>query len=367
MDYNITYRDKDGSIQAIVSYKKNGKWKQKAKQGFKKKKLAKTWADGVIDDLKENLEADLSQDPEENKGMTFKKFTEKLLVDIARYREENTVLAYKQTIGKFKKLNDIPMEDIEFMDIQECVNDMIDNKKLEVQTIKKHIAKIKTIFRKATKRPYKIIAATPIDDEFELPEDKSNPKGKALSLAEKNDLLKKLKDYNENYYMISLIAVSCGLREGEIIGLIDSRDVIDTKNMEIHVKRQWKLTEKGYALGTIKRKKSYRSTPLPINTLNELNKYKKNHKIRDVHNRIFLYTDLRGLSQNLSRVYRKLGYDITLHDLRHTYATQLLANGLDYDTVAEYLGHNVKETIRTYAHVVKEMRSKGKKIVNKLF
>ncbi len=34
MDYNITYREKDGGIQAIVSYKKNGEWKQKSKQGF---------------------------------------------------------------------------------------------------------------------------------------------------------------------------------------------------------------------------------------------------------------------------------------------------------------------------------------------
>ena len=47
MDYNVTYREKDGSIQAIVSYKKGGKWRQKAQQGFKKKKLAKTWADGI--------------------------------------------------------------------------------------------------------------------------------------------------------------------------------------------------------------------------------------------------------------------------------------------------------------------------------
>ena len=78
MDYNVTYREKDGSIQAIVSYKKGGKWRQKAQQGFKKKKLAKTWADGIVDDLKEEAEKNLELN-EEYKGLTFEKFKEMFL------------------------------------------------------------------------------------------------------------------------------------------------------------------------------------------------------------------------------------------------------------------------------------------------
>ena len=31
MDYNITYRQKDKGWQYIISYKVNGKWKQKSK------------------------------------------------------------------------------------------------------------------------------------------------------------------------------------------------------------------------------------------------------------------------------------------------------------------------------------------------
>jgi integrase len=42
-----------------------------------------------------------------------------------------------------------------------------------------------------------------------------------------------------------------------------------------------------------------------------------------------------------------------LHDLRHTAATKLLANGVDIATVAEVLGHaNAQETMKTYAHAL---------------
>lgn len=53
MEYNVTYRDKDGGIQVIVSYKdRYGKWRQKSKQGFKKKRDAKLYADKIVEELK---------------------------------------------------------------------------------------------------------------------------------------------------------------------------------------------------------------------------------------------------------------------------------------------------------------------------
>ncbi|HZK57532.1 MAG TPA: Arm DNA-binding domain-containing protein, partial [Clostridia bacterium] len=41
MNYNVTYRQKDGGWQYIISFKENGKWKQRSKQGFRTKALAK--------------------------------------------------------------------------------------------------------------------------------------------------------------------------------------------------------------------------------------------------------------------------------------------------------------------------------------
>ena len=57
---NTTIREKDGGYQAIVSYKQGGKWRQKSKQGFKKQKDAKAWADEIrytiTEDIKDNID-----------------------------------------------------------------------------------------------------------------------------------------------------------------------------------------------------------------------------------------------------------------------------------------------------------------------
>ena len=46
------------------------------------------------------------------------------------------------------------------------------------------------------------------------------------------------------------------------------------------------------------------------------------------------------------------GFETTFHDLRHTFATMMIAGGTDVRTVASYLGHsNVAMTLNTYAEV----------------
>lgn len=55
MQYTVNYRKKNNGIQIIVQYKdKNGKWRQKCKQGFVKKSLAKIAAETIIEDLKKD-------------------------------------------------------------------------------------------------------------------------------------------------------------------------------------------------------------------------------------------------------------------------------------------------------------------------
>lgn len=47
---------------------------------------------------------------------------------------------------------------------------------------------------------------------------------------------------------------------------------------------------------------------------------------------------------------------IRIHDLRHTHATLLLAQGVDIKTISERLGHsNISITMNTYTDVLKEL------------
>ena len=48
----------------------------------------------------------------------------------------------------------------------------------------------------------------------------------------------------------------------------------------------------------------------------------------------------------------------------HTYATNLIANGLDFKTAAKLLGHDIEQTMKTYSHVTDDMMNEAKKIIN---
>ena len=61
-------------------------------------------------------------------------------------------------------------------------------------------------------------------------------------------------------------------------------------------------------------------------------------------------------------------FDCTLHDLRHTFATFMIAEGADARTVSGYLGHaNLSMTLDIYADVEPEAKERAVKYIEGAF
>jgi integrase len=362
MQYNITYREKDGSWQYIISYKdNNGKWKQKSKQGFEKsrkgKEEAKTAAEEALKILKSSTELKTSH---EYKDITFEEFVDIYLEHMKLYREHNTVCNYRNALNQFSNLNQLKIPEIKNSDIQNCVDELV-KRGLKQTTIKFYIKRLSSIFTAAIEQ-YKLIYKTPVD-KIKIPEDKESSRKKALTMKEYNALLEIFK--NSPYYIILLIAGSCGLRISEIVGL--TWDCIDFKNSVLTVNKQWKINKDNhYDFGSLKSTNSYRKVPISPKIIKELQAYKSLH-CTDIYNRVIIYKSTSGVISNLNKQLKENGYKLTIHELRHTYATNLIANGIDFKTTAAILGHDVKQTMKTYSHVTEDMFSNAAIKINSIF
>lgn len=360
MDYSINYRQKDKGWQYIISKKENGKWTQiKSKQGFKLKGDAKPIAEATLQVIKKDALNKKYILNEDYIFITFKQLSDSFIEHSKLYREYNTIRNYKNYAKAFEGLNIKKVKDIKKGDIQKVVDSLVNLKK-SPGTIRAYI-KRGNLFFKYYIENYDPSFINPIN-KITLPKIIDTPEKKALTKKEMSTLMSTLKNDKHKLYIAALIAGTCGLRAGEIFGL--TWDDVDEINSTLNIHRQWKRLAVGLnGFGELKSKKSKRLVPIPPKTLLEL---KKHHKtsITDIHNRIVPYNDSQ-ISYLNSKLKKLSG--ISIHELRHTYATLLISNGIDFKTAAELLGHDVEQTLKTYSHVTSEMIDNAKIKIAKIF
>ena len=159
------------------------------------------------------------------------------------------------------------------------------------------------------------------------------------------------------------LALTTGMRRGEICALRWS-DLND--DCTISVSHAFGLKEGGYYLKEPKTQSSIRTIPLTKRTFEVLCALHKD-SMRILEGMGVYSADpfILGTQEPDSRPYnpsllgkeyaafcKMNGFDCTFHDLRHTFATMMIAAGTDVRTVASYLGHSsVSMTLNTYADV----------------
>lgn len=80
--------------------------------------------------------------------------------------------------------------------------------------------------------------------------------------------------------------------------------------------------------------------------------------------RIFPYT-MRAVKCAFDRIRKKCGIQFRIHDLRHTFATRCLENGISTKTVAKWLGHkHTSTTEEIYSHLLTEFEKQEVKKFN---
>jgi integrase/recombinase XerD len=139
--------------------------------------------------------------------------------------------------------------------------------------------------------------------------------------------------------MLSLI-YACGLRRSELLNLT-LKDILSDRNL-LFIRQS-----KG---------KKDRMVPISLKIIEMLREYYKAYKPKtwlfegQFPNSRYSEKSLENvLKQSLSKA--KISKKVSLHWLRHSYATHLLENGTDLRYIQELLGHSSSRTTEIYTHV----------------
>lgn len=168
--------------------------------------------------------------------------------------------------------------------------------------------------------------------------------------------------------VIILVALKTGMRFSEILGL--TRDDILTETSELVVDKTW-----GYRVGKDHHKflptkniSSIRHVAVDPEMMIMLDLYirwQDEHNVETLENTLFNspYGDIFNstINKKMAELLEEIGIKpLTLHKLRHTHASYLIAKKVPIEVVAKRLGHTDTNMIRkTYGHLLKETEEKG--------
>ena len=211
----------------------------------------------------------------------------------------------------------------------------------------------------------KLIAVNPTDG-CALPK-LEHREMKTLPVEQLASFLREAKESGvfEMYY----IELATGLRRGELLGL--KWEDLDLEQGTLRVQRQVSRINGEVVEAPLKTKNSYRTISLGEDAVGILKKQRKKCGGSE-----YVFPSPTGgpispdsVIQMLHRVLKRAGLPkVRFHDLRHTFATVALQNGVDIKTVSGMLGHySAGFTLDTYAHVTTQAQREAAKTMGSVF
>lgn len=242
-----------------------------------------------------------------------------------------TIDAYLGHIQRFFKFIKKHPDQVRAEDIELYLLDLLDRRKVSYSYINQAISSIKF--------SNKYVWKSNIINDIKVPRPKKIDKlPDILSKDEVTRIFKKVE--NVKHRAILMLTYSAGLRVSEVVSLM-VKD-IDSKRMLIHVRQG-----KG---------RKDRFTILSKNALEVLRSY-----ALEYHPNEWLFPG-EALGRHLTersaqKIFESackktdIKKDVSIHSLRHAFATHLLEGGTDLRYIQELLGHKNSKTTEIYTHV----------------
>ncbi len=197
---------------------------------------------------------------------------------------------------------------------------------------------------------------------------KPSVKREALTVDNQRKFLETIFGYNyENQYRFVL---QTGLRAGELIGLRWSDIDFDERTIKIQRSMEFRYSTKEWMTGPPKSKSGNRTIPLTDEAVRILeNQRAKNKQINPVpiewRETVFLCrngTPVKNSAYDtaLSQFCDQAGIPrISMHILRHTFATRCIEAGMKPKTLQTIMGHsNIGITMNLYVHMTDDEKKK---------
>lgn len=325
----------------------HGKWKQKWEGSWDTKKAAEKVLRQRVAELEETFER-------KGENSTLKVYLQNWLDGYCKERlAPNTIRGYRVNIEKHigPYIGQIRLDALKPSDIQGLYSKLL-GQGLSGTTVRYvhnnlHRALAVAVRQQILSRNPADCVEPPVIDRYEAA---------TLNDTQVRQLLAAC--HGTEIYVAVLLAVTLGLRRGEVLGL--QWQDIDWQYSTLCVCRSASFRNGGMVIGSTKTRSSRRTLLLPAGVVCELRELGRDclptWPICRRSDGSILTTN--ALYHQFAAVLEQSGLPhIRFHDLRHTYATLMLRNGVPAKIASSILGHSsIGITLNTYSHVITEMQ-----------
>lgn len=188
-------------------------------------------------------------------------------------------------------------------------------------------------------------------------------KGKEMKILTQEEIQRFLIQAKaEGMYELFLLELTTGMRRGELLAL--RWDDLDFTTGKLRIDKQVYPVGGKLIISEPKTKAANRTIILPPAMVELLAEYKKgvfSELMFPSHTKPEQPIDPGYVRKRLQVILERAGCKrVKFHDLRHTFATLSLENGMDVKTLSTIIGHvSAATTLNTYTHITDEMRRKA--------